>query len=356
MPVLYMPIIKSKRGEFAAVRLLNAPTKIQITPLFDVLPPNRFAKKPKSLLDHLSTVAEHAMDAWLPTRPAWVDTFDVGPEIVSGSQVAIEFIVRTMRARGLAVIPVTGFQREPEHDVGVERVVADYRCGIGIRLEEEDLLLPTRIGALLGSCLARFGLEPSSADLIIDFRYLDETPRSLRVDQLARAIRHIPDITEWRQLIVSGSSMPNTLKDVCDRAASGYLERREWHLRLDLQDSSIQRMPSFGDYTTVPPLYSEMDTRMIAKHLGPNVKYTLDGRWFLSRGRSFQEHGGAQYFDIASEIAALPEFRGGAASYGDRFIEERAGRASMKSGNPEQWVTASVNSHISWQIQRLLKH
>jgi hypothetical protein len=97
-----------------------------------------------------------------------------------------------------------------------------------------------------------------------------------------------------------------------------------------------------------------MDTRTIAKHLGPNVKYTLDRRWYVSRGHSFQKRGSAQYFGIAKNIVSLPDFRGPAASDGDRFITQRAkGGPGAKSGNPEQWVTASVNSHISWQTRWL---
>ena len=112
-------------------------------------------------------------------------------------------------------------------------------------------------------------------------------------------------------------------------------------------------MPAFADYTIVPPQFSEMDTRTIAKHLGPNVKYTLEGRWFVSRGKSFQKVGSDQYFDIAKNVVALPEFRGFNASYGEKFIWERASGESSKCGNPEQWITAAVNSHITYQTRCL---
>ena len=103
----------------------------------------------------------------------------------------------------------------------------------------------------------------------------------------------------------------------------------------------------------MPPLFVEMDTRTIAKHLGPNVKYTIDCQWFISRGKSFQKHGSAQYFDIAREIVALQDFRGSSASHGDRFIADRAAGKMLKPGNPEQWITASVNSHITFLVNSL---
>ncbi len=308
--MLYMPIIKSKRGEFTAVRLLGNDTKQHIAPFFDVLPPNRFAKKPKTLAEHLVWVAEHTARAWATQQPVWVDTFDVGPEIVSGNQVAIEYLIRAMLERKLRIVPVTGFQREAEHDEGILHLLAENSTGIAIRLEEEDLLLPTRLGALIDDRLKYFELDAANVDLIIDLRYLDDTPPTAAVAQLTRAIQNLPHLPSWRQTIFAASSMPNTLKGVCDRDASGYLARGEWAIWSALRDAPIKRVPTFGDYTTVPPLYSEMDTRMIAKHLGPNVKYTVENRWFVSRGQSFQEHGGAQYFDIASEIAGLEEFRG----------------------------------------------
>jgi hypothetical protein len=350
--VFYVPVIKSKRGEFTAIRLLQDDIKEHVRPFLDVLPPSRFAQKPKTLADQLTWVADHMAAAW--AGALWVDTFDVGPSIAQGKQVSIEFICRALRARGLTPIPVTGFEREAGHDQAVRRLLAEAATGVCLRLEEEDLLLPTKLPALLDGKTKLLGVEPPSIDLLFDLRYLDETPVAVRVQVLARALQNIPSLNTWRSIILAGSSMPNSLNGVCARGAHGFLARRELEIWLALQQATVKRMPTFGDYTTVPPQYADMDTRTIAKHLGPNVKYTLDRRWYVSRGHSFLKSGSAQYFGIAKNIVSLPDFRGPAASYGDRFIAERAkGATGAKCGNPEQWVTASVNSHISWQTRWL---
>lgn len=179
-------------------------------------------------------------------------------------------------------------------------------------------------------------------------------PATVRVQLLVRAIQSIQSLDTWRSVVFAGSSMPNSLEGVCARGSHGYLARRELEIWLALQHSAVKRLPTFGDYATVPPQYADMDTRTIAKHLGPNVKYTLDKRWYVSRGQSFQKNGSAQYFSIAKNITSLPDFRGATASEGDRFIAQRAKvGTSATCGNPEQWVTASVNSHITWQARWL---
>lgn len=350
--MLYVPIIKSKRGEFTAVRLLQDDIKERIRPFVDVLPPSRFVKKPKTLAEQLNWVADHVATAW--AGPLWVDTFDVGPAIAEGKQVAIEFVCRALRAKTLMPIPVTGFEREAIHDQAVGKLLSEVATGVCLRLEEEDLLLPAKLPALLGSKMKLLGVEPPSVDLLLDLRYLDETPSATRVQLVARALQCIQTLDQWRSIILAGSSMPISLEGVCARGAHGYLVRRELETWLALQHATVKRLPTFGDYTTVPPQFADMDTRTIAKHLGPNVKYTVEGRWYISRGHSFQKGGSTQYFDIAKNIVSLPSFRGPAASNGDRFIAQRAkGGADTKCGNPEQWVTASVNSHISWQTRRL---
>jgi hypothetical protein len=348
--VLYVPIIKSKRGEFSALRLLQEDIKAQIRPFVDVLPPNRFASKPKTLAQQLTWVTDQVSAAW--QGALWVDTFDVGPAIVQGKEIAIEFVCRALRARDIAPVPVTGFQREPAHDHAVARLLSEAATGVCIRLEEEDLLLPAKLPALLDSKMKLLRAEPPSIDLLVDLRFLGTESVAARVQMLVRAFQGIQNLEIWRSVILAGSSMPNSLESVCERGSHGYLDRRESEIWLTVQNSSLKRLPTFGDYTTVPPQYAEMDTRTIAKHLGPNVKYTLDGRWYVSRGHSFQKNGSAQYFSIASDIMSLPEFRGPTASQGDKFIADRASGGAT-CGNPEQWVTASVNSHITWQTRSL---
>ncbi len=348
--MFYVPIIKSKRGEFSAVRLLQEDVKQHIRPFVDVLPPNRFAHKPKTLAEQLTWVADNVATTW--SGALWVDTFDVGPSIVHGKQVAIEFVCRALRAKSLVPIPVTGFERESAHDHAVTRLLSEVATGVCFRLEEEDLLLPAKLQTLLDSKMKLLSVEPPSIDLLLDLRYLGAEPAAARTQMLVRAIQNIQNLDTWRSIIFTGSSMPNSLEGVCERGSHGYLARRELEIWLALQNSSVKRLPTFGDYTTVPPLYAEMDTRTIAKHLGPNVKYTLDKRWYVSRGHSFQKNGSAQYFSIARDIVSLPDFRGASASHGDHFIAQRA-HGGTTCGNPEQWVTASVNSHITWQTRCL---
>jgi hypothetical protein len=348
-----MPIIKSKRGELTAIRLLSNDAKKRITPFLDVIPPNPFGEKPKPLIAHLNSIVERVAETWTDLGPIFVDTFDVGPKFVPGGKTAIQYLCDALLALHIQAIPVTGIQREAAHDAAVATLLDSNPTGLCLRLEEEDLVLPKKLGSLLNDRLEVFNLTPDSVDLVLDLRLIGEELLHNRVTMIRKALQAIPDLTDWRRLILAGSAMPNSLEGVCERGESAFLERREWSTWVALHDEELVRIPDFGDYTTIPPQFVEMDPRTIAKHLGPNVKYTLDGQWFVSRGKSFQKFGSNQYFEIAKSVVQLPKFRGAKASYGDRFIADRASGLILKSGNPEQWVTASVNSHVTWQLSCL---
>jgi hypothetical protein len=351
--MLYSPVIKSKRGELTALRLLSRETKLSVLPLIDVLPPSPFGDRPKALVDQLVWVVAQVVAAWNQEQPLFVDSFDVGPAVLANQQTPIEYLCRALQANNVKAIPVTGTQREASHDEGVARIAEDFDGGICFRLEREDLLLPKRLPALITQRLDAFRAIPSKSDLILDLRLLGEDSVEDQTLGLRKALQAIPDVQLWRNVILTGSAMPNSLLKVCERGESAFLERREMTIWSALAAEVIPRYPAFGDYTTVPPLYADMDTRTIAKHLGPNVKYTLKDQWFISRGKSFQKFGSNQYFDIAQEIAALRGFRGPTASYGERFIADRASGKIVKSGNPEQWIIASVNSHITYLVNHL---
>ena len=147
--MLYMPIIKSKRGELTALKLLDRGTKQQITPFLDAIPPNPYADKPRTLAKHIMWVADHFADAWEAQGEVFVDTFDIGPVVVQGKQVAIEYLCRALREKDVRVIPVTGIQREPAHDIAVAKLLAESSIGVCFRLEEEDIELHATIAELM---------------------------------------------------------------------------------------------------------------------------------------------------------------------------------------------------------------
>ncbi len=235
--MLYVPIIKSKRGEFSALRLLHEDIKAQIRPFMDVLPPNRFASTPKTLAEQLTWITDHIAAAWRGSL--WVDTFDVGPAIISGRQVAIEFICRALRTRDLVPVPVTGFQREAAHDQAVARLLSEADTGVCLRLEEEDLLLPAKLPTLLDGKMKLLNVAPPSIDLLIDLRYLGTEPTATRVQMLLRAFQSLQNLDAWRSIILAGSSMPNSLEGVCDRGSHGYLDRLESDIWLAIQSSAL---------------------------------------------------------------------------------------------------------------------
>ena len=107
---------------------------------------------------------------------------------------------------------------------------------------------------------------------------------------------------------------------------------------------SIGPSMRYGDYGVVTPDFSELENpQLIVGRMGPNARYTLDNRWFVTRGRRFQTDGYDQYYTLAEQVASLAEFSGRTFSFGDEYIDVRA-NGNGTTGNPTTWIAACDES------------
>ena len=222
--MLYVPVVKSKRGELTALKLLNRQIKSLISPLLDALPANPYAEKPRSLVDQLQWVADQVASVWDHGAPLFVDTFDIAAATLQNGKSPIQHLCEQLHAKNVHAIPVTGTAREPEHNSGVARLVQAEKCGLCFRLEREDLLLPSRLGRVLEEMLGVFGILPEQADLLLDLRHLSNDAVASHASLCGKAIRAIPSVKSWRSLVLTGSAMPNSLVGVCERGDNNHLE------------------------------------------------------------------------------------------------------------------------------------
>jgi hypothetical protein len=124
------------------------------------------------------------------------------------------------------------------------------------------------------------------------------------------------------------------------------IPRYEWQLYKKIVANFKEvnlRIPTFGDYTISHPNFSEFDMR-IAK---PSVKivYTIDDRWYISKGKNYKEYGLGQYHKLSRLLLDSKYFYDPAFSWGDNYIQGCASR-NERPGNLTTWKQVGTNHHI----------
>ena len=125
----YVPILKAKRAEKAALRLISPGLKAGITPLLEIV--ERRPDKGQSIGDHLKTSFANLADGVEGYSRCFLDARELAPD---GSSAALEAF-RMAKAAGITFTPVTGITRSAD----VSAALKHRSFGIGLRLTRSDL-------------------------------------------------------------------------------------------------------------------------------------------------------------------------------------------------------------------------
>src|SRR5438067_9072130 len=134
----YVPILKGREGEYAALRELQPKDRDWLTPLIEVPPiPWDFVNEApdKSLDKHLANVPEKLFGAWGRTKPVFVDLLWVPPaeRMPSGSH-PLTYVFDGLRKLGVAAIPVTAPERDTDYQTAIKQAIAADQRGACIRI------------------------------------------------------------------------------------------------------------------------------------------------------------------------------------------------------------------------------
>ena len=326
--------------------------KERVTPIFDVIP-----RENRPLGEYLDLIARKISDCWTED-PVICDLYDfpLGNRLTDGTH-PVSRIWTTMRALGVTAVPCTGLDRDAPYNEAVKSVVNEDNQGLVVRLQIEDIETPTICIPQLETLLERIQIETTSVDLLFDLREII-LPVPRLASMVVDAHSSLANIGKWRTNILAGSRMPRSLAELLRPGQSGYLPRSEfeiWSAAVEELGLSMR----YGDYGVVTPDFSELENpQLIVGRMGPNARYTLDNRWFVTRGRRFQTDGYDQYYTLAEQVASLAEFSGRTFSFGDEYIDVRA-NGNGTTGNPTTWIAACMNHHLTYvadQIDGYMKY
>lgn len=339
----YFPIMRWKDAEKGALQLLTPSAKNKITPIIEIVP--RSLKLKKSKLDNV------------------VSLFDADPLDIKklNLQKTIDEIAATYFPKKIYI----DLKYLRLHQIWKFNVPSNVILTIGLGNPHEDLILETLKTSSNGICFRitkndldskffqpRFnrlmrliGLTKSSIDLLID---LGVTPKN---SPLLEMFDKIPELNNWRTLILSSGSFPTDLTGIT-RNSIELLSRSDW-LYWREQTNSLPigiRRPLYSDYTIIHPNYEPPKGGVPSC----SIRYTGEINWVVLRGEQVRADGPGfeQYNGQAQLLIEHDEYCTEVYSEGDRYIYSMA-QDSTHHGNPGTWLKAGINHHLTHVVHQL---
>jgi len=345
----YVPVIRWKAGEQWALRELRPETRRQMTPLLELMPNNFEEKKlakAHGIEGRMSGLSDEIVKSW-GRSPFFIDMSHVESRLASPSRPhPLRLLGNGLRMRALKGIPVTGINRSNGQKDAAREVAAELGCGIAVRIYGEEI--NASLSAFIARLLDRLGMTPSEIHLIVDQQLLNGSAPAV-----AAVLGRIPDLTAWSSVTFLSGAFPQDLSKI-EKNTQEELPRTEWLRWKKYAESQhgASRVPTFGDYTVQHALYREPPPGFNAS---ASIRYTAESYWVIMRGEGVRNDDGPGYDGYLGNAMLLidrDEFRGPDFSAGDRYIRDMS-RQSDKPGNPQTWIRAAINHHITLVVRQV---
>jgi hypothetical protein len=345
--VTYVPVLKGRQGEFAALAAIQPTTRQRILPLLEIVPGP--ADEPAALKSVIERTA-NKLGPWAGNRlllDAGLLATDV--ELHNGRG-AVGFSSDVALIRGVDATPVVRLNDELLAHFDAAKVHADHGTGVTIRLNAEDLDEdPEDIDEALAGLLGHLGITRANVDLVLDLGAVSGDLTVRAGSRLAAdVLRDLTAIEQWREIIVTAGAFPVDLSEFSpwtigeiprdDAALHDHIRQRKRRLRI----------PTFGDYSIAHPLLATGPTFPAA----PQLRYTVADRWITLKGSRTDPRGHEQFYEICETIARHPDFVGARLGKADTRIADPRARG-QGPGNASTWREIGTTHHLDYVVQRL---
>ena len=333
---LYVPILQTKRGEYAALAELSNSVKENIKPMFILTQQDCEARA--------SGIAKSLDDKW-KGLPCYIDLTNVSPFTIN----QVDYVDSVISSLLNSSIPFSLVVNSNTPYQNIINNIIQYGLPTCIKVDISSFDNNTinNVQNLLNQ------LTPYSReiDIFINFSIDIKATRTAHAHYINQYYQSLKSSLNGftGKFIIGGSSIPKDLPRN-DYHPFGLEPRTEWLGFSDFMASipivNETNKPIFADYSITYPFESEPIT-----YVNPNakVRYTISDNYLFAVGYQVHTHadGFGQYHDISAIIVNSPYFMGGNYSWGDKYLEECASRIAS-SGNMETWVKVGHNHHITF--------
>lgn len=345
----YVPILKGKEGEFSALKVTSAASRALMTPVIEltdfVLPrltEDQLKKRKKALPtfeDHIKKEIKNIIDSWDKAVPIFIDLHLIPVadlyRIPGGYP---RMIFAELIAAGMRPIPAIYSDADSRLFDDYKFVHRSYQTGISIRLRPIEMISKE----FLEKTQATLELSPDAVDLILDYEsIIAENLDTLVTSAEIFINRILYEANKWRTLTVASGAFPVDLSDYLPLTQND-LPRKDWLFWEKLSASTLQRKPSFGDYSIAHPVLSTMDR---IPDVSASIRYTAEKIWKIMRGQGTNKRGWEQIRERCRELIRLPIYDGSAFCWADKFIDDCA-KAHGGTGGAKEWRKVGNNRHF----------
>lgn len=335
----YRPILRARRGEFAALHHLDPTAAHRVAPIIELSTPSPDAPHEAADLVHLVRELRPATDTIgvdLGNVP-YPDDLLRSPPLEVAEQLA---------GAGVGMLPVLrahdSDRRLVEHGLAARM----HRRRAVLRLRPHvDAANPTAADTATERVLRGSGLDPCQLDLVID---LAETPcrsRAELFEERAHRIVRWARTHEWASVSVAAGAMPPNLDDLpTDRPVPvGRLDAALWSR---LAEPGV----GYADYGVTSPVRRHgVHHRQL-----PTLRYTAEREWWIYRWARRGVRPDDRCQDLCRTLVSSMQWppTGARFSWGDAEIARRA-RTAPGAGTSASWIAWSTSHHIAHVLASL---
>jgi hypothetical protein len=344
----YVPVLKVKRGEKAALRSIDPGLRPRITPLLEIV--ERNPDRAPTVEAHLDTAFNDLAESVQLYPRCFLDAREIAPD----GQPAAAAVFEQAAAGGIQFTPVTGLSRSADVDAALHHGAG----GIALRLTRAELEeggLATRLSRFIHDR----GFDPEQTDLILDLGSVAQLVAEGVAALTEVFLAEIPDHGSWRSLTVSACAFPISMGGV-ERHSFSFADRVDWMAWRDGlygHRGQIERLPTFSDAAIQHPSGVEgFDPRIM--QVSAAIRYTLQQRdaWLLIKGASTRITPPSEQFPaLATRLvygAYRQWFRGESHCAGCRGMKAAADGAP-RLGSAEAWRRLGTIPHITTVVESL---
>jgi hypothetical protein len=358
----YLPILKSKDGEFTALSYLDDFTRKYTVPLFEITPieyDKQTGKKPKTIQEHLFNFSsKRFMKKWCSSN-CFIDAYYFDGKKVDG-QSCLEYIYSLFytlfdEVNPIIPAPVARIKSSDEALAAIVGVITSHKIQeLGLRITIEDITAAGFNNQVTG-LLKKLNFTAGQVHLILDLASSNFEEAEDFSDAIIAVLDGFPFLQEWKSFTICGGAFPQTtyLKKGVNR-----IVRNDWKffhvVKEKLAEETFSRPINYGDYGVVSPGYFEFDPKRMSR--SANIRYTLSDIWFVVKGSAIK--GSTDYDQYVSQAKIITDesfYSGQDFSKGDLQLKHCAQRF-VAPGTPTVWNWAGNNHHFTKVVKDLFSN